>query len=507
MVNMKDKINLKTIVYDDSITVYWDKVYRLQEDFMYEIFLNDILVGETKKTHFTLVNLYPETWYEIHVKVKYYGEKFAFSENLTVETSARKEVIDITKSPYYAIGDGVTMNTKAIQKAIDDCKENQCVFVPSGIFVIGALKLHSNMELFLAEGAILQGTENSADYLPLIRSRFEGVERECYSSLLNMGDLDHGATYNCSNIVIRGKGIIASGGRKLAEIIIAEENERLKEYLKSLGNKIKEYEKPETIAGRIRPRLINMSNCENIVLSGITFKNGASWNIHMIYSNNIITHDCLVYSKGIWNGDGWDPDSSTNCTIFNCRFDTHDDCIAIKSGKNPEGNEINKPCEKINIFDITVINGHGIAIGSEISGGINDINIWDCDLSNTIFGLEIKGTRKRGAYVKNVTVSDFIAPRVHMHSVPYNDDGVGAKTPPKFSDCKFEDVFIIGKYCDYDGNMHECKGIELIGFGEENKIENVIFRNVKLGKNQNITLEYCENITLENITCTENSAG
>lgn len=501
---MEKLINLENITHDTVITIYWEKVFRLQEDFVYEVYLDNVLVGNTKKTHYTFKDLTPETEYYIYVKVNFNENKCVdFSKSYKIKTKAIKEKIDITKAPYYAVGDSKTLNTEKIQKAIDDCKENQCVFIPKGIFVTGSLKLHSDMELYLDEDAVLQGTENPEDYLPMIKSRFEGIERMCYSSLINIGDLNSKDTYNCSNVIIRGKGTISSGGKSLAESMINLENTRLKSYLEKLGDKINEFEKPETIAGRIRSRLINISNCENIILEGINFRNGASWNIHMIYSNNIITHDCLVYSKGIWNGDGWDPDSSTNCTIFNTRFDTHDDCIAIKSGKNPEGNEINKPCEHINIFDIQLINGHGIAIGSEISGGINDINIWDCDLETSIFGLEIKGTRKRGAYVKNINVRDFSVPRVHMHSVTYNDDGVAALTPPSFSDCLFEDVYVTGEYTDYDGNTHQCKAIEIIGFDDEYKVKNITFRNVKLKGNQNITMEYCENITLENIHSTK----
>lgn len=168
---------------------------------------------------------------------------------------------------------------------------------------------------------------------------------------LELGHLNHDGDFNCSHVVIRGKGIIASGGRSLAEKVIESERERLKDYLDSLGKQVGECEKPETIPGRVRPRLINISNCQNIVLSGVTFKNGASWNVHMIYSDRIVTNGCKFYSEKIWNGDGWDPDSSSNCTIFNCTFYTGDDSIAIKSGKNPEGNLIGRPSRHIRIFD------------------------------------------------------------------------------------------------------------------------------------------------------------
>ena len=161
---------------------------------------------------------------------------------------------------------------------------------------------------------------------------------ECYSSLLNLGTLDHTAGPNCENVILRGKGTIASGGKLLASRIIENERERLKEFLTQNADLVSTCENADTIPGRVRPRLVNMSNCRNVWMQGLTFANGASWNLHMVYSDQIVTDHCTIKSDGVWNGDGWDPDSSTNCTIFACEFCTGDDAVAIKSGKNPEGN-------------------------------------------------------------------------------------------------------------------------------------------------------------------------
>lgn len=200
---------------------------------------------------------------------------------------------------------------------------------------------------------------------------------------------------------------------------------------------------------------------KNVSISGITLKNGASWNVHMIYSENILTYDCSFYSRNIWNGDGWDPDSCKNCTIFGCSFDTGDDAIAIKSGKNPEGNKINRPCEHIRIFDCRCLFGHGFAIGSEISGGIRDVKIWDCDLRNSANGIEIKGTKKRGGYVREIAASYCIVPRIRIHFVQYNDDGAAAPKPPVFENFKFTDIEITGECLnEKNGLMEACGAIE-----------------------------------------------
>ncbi len=498
---------VKYFVTSHSITLYWNKPYELPEEYIFTVYVNDVKVGENVKTHYTVRGLEADKAYQVQITLKGVGlEEKNVSEILTIATGKEKRRIDVTGEPYRAVGDGVAMNTVALQQAIADCDGDSVVYFPAGIYLTGALKLHSDMELYLEEGAVLQGTSNPEDYLPRIHSRFEGYEMECYSSLLNLGELDHDSDYNCKNIMIHGKGTIAGGGLSLAKNILESERNRLKSMLEGLGDAIKEYENADTIPGRVRGRLINMSNCQNIILSGLNLLEGPCWNIHMIYSDHIITHDCVIRSKGIWNGDGWDPDSSTNCTVFGTTFFTGDDSIAIKSGKNPEGNVINRPCEHIRIFDCVSKFGHGIAMGSEMSGGINDVQIWDCDMGNTTYGIEIKGTKKRGSYVKDVHVRDCKVSRILFHSVGYNDDGIGAKEPPRFSDCSFENLHILGEYLSRDEEIIvPCEAFELIGFDEAGyEIKNVLFKNILLKRQinegkQSLSLQYCKNITFQNV--------
>lgn len=494
---------IHSLITSDTITVYWDKVDSRSVE--YKVYMNGDLWGSTEKTHYKLEDLEAGTEYLIRIEQRC-GDAVVASNEVSLKTGIQKSVLDITKTPYLAVGDGKTMNTERIQQAIDDCGRNEVVYIPSGTFLTGALRLHSDMELYVELNGTLQGSDVVEDYLPRIRSRFEGIELESYSSLLNLGALSHNSGYNCRNVIIRGKGTIASGGRSLAQKVIESERERLGEYLESLGDKIKECEKPETIPGRVRPRLINMSNCQGISLSGITLKNGASWNVHMIYSDKIVTNGCTFYSENVWNGDGWDPDSSSNCTIFNCTFHTGDDSIAIKSGKNPEGNLIARPSSHIRIFDCRCAFGHGITIGSEMSGGIEDVAIWDCDMGNSLYGIEIKGTKKRGGYVRNITVRDCIVSRILFHSVGYNDDGIGAPTAPIFERCSFTHVTATGEYLNHEREWNSCDALELCGFDEPgHELRDITFSNLCLGRpgqkrQQTITLQMCENITFYKLT-------
>ena len=492
---------------DHSITLFWDQPEVFMPGTCYHVFANGEYVGKSSKTHYTITNLKPSTQYDIVIEACCDGDVLARGDYGIVETMRKKHVIDITQPPYCAVGDGKSMNTQVIQQAIDACGADDVLFIPKGIFMTGALRLHSDMEVFLDDGAVLQGTDQVKDYLPKIQSRFEGTELLCYSSLLNMGELDRAGGYNCRNVFIHGKGTIASGGSELAWNVINLERENMKAYLEELGDAIKECENEATIPGRVRPRLINMSNCQNVVLSGLTLKNGASWNVHMIYSDNIVTHDCKFYSENVHNGDGWDPDSSSNCTIFGCEFFTGDDSVAIKSGKNPEGNIINRPCTNIRIFDCVSRYGHGVTIGSEMSGGVENVKIWDCDLKNSVYGIEIKGTKKRGGYVRNVQVSDCMLPRVLFHSVGYNDDGISAGTAPIFEKCTFQRVQISGAYLSKEKEWCPCTAIELSGFEETNReLRDIEFSEIQLGmegmlQEQMISLRLCRNITFRNLDC------
>lgn len=485
----------------DSITLFWEKPETAEKGDFYRIYIDGTKAGETDRTHYCMEGLENGREYQAEVRVLKCGGPEESLGTLPLKTGEKKRVLDVSKAPYLALGDGESLNTEVLQQVIDDCTENDLVYIPAGIFVTGALRLHSDMELYLEQGAVLQGTDHPGDYLPRISSRFEGLEMECYSSLLNLGQLDHTGGYSCRNVVIRGKGTIASGGRALAEKVICSERERLREYLKELGDGIEAYENADTIPGRVRPRLLNISNCQDIRISGLTLMNGASWNVHMIYSDQIITNDCVFRSEGVWNGDGWDPDSSTNCTIFGCTFYTGDDSIAIKSGKNPEGNRISRPCEHIRIFDCRSVKGHGIAMGSEMSGGISDVSIWDCDLTGSRYGIEIKGTEKRGGYVRNIRVRDCSAPRIMVHAVEYNDDGIAAPQPTVFEGFRFDNIYLTGMVTEKDGSRVPCKAIELCGFDKPgHALRDVAITGLKLSGDhdrQKITLHACENIELE----------
>lgn len=479
---------------EEEATLWWDQPDQAPCPARYTVLLDGKPVAETERTHCTLTGLAQEKAYcaQVCLGSKVIGE-------ITVTAAPPRRRIDVTKPPYSAVGDGSTLNTRSLQQALDDCGAGEEVYLPEGEYLTGGLRLHSDMALHLAEGAVLRGTEDPKDYLPKIRSRFEGVEQECYQSLLNLGEMHHDAGPNCFNVLIYGKGTICGGGQALALNVIETEKVLLKDYIASLGDKVKECENDHTIPGRARGRLINLSNCENVRITGLTLQNGASWNVHMVYSRQIVTDHCVFRSENVWNGDGWDPDSSEDCTLFASEFHTGDDSVAIKSGKNPEGNLINRPTRRIRVFDCVSEYGLGIAIGSEMSGGVEDVKIWDCDLRHSLYGVQIKGTKKRGGFVRNVSVRDCVLPRFIVQAVPYNDDGEGSPTPPVFSSFRCDRVRLTGWGRNYwEKEDRVLTAIELRGFDVAGyEVQDAAFTRCTVEREAGISLNHCRNVTLD----------
>ena len=509
------KLNAQPLT--DALILWWDQWDPLPADAEYELHCEDqkpeqggkrragqenaadqsaerrVYAG--RRTHFTLEDLAPASAYRLCL----YAGGTLLAEGC-FETRKETRVHDVRD--YGAVGDGKTLNTSALQSAMDACGKDEEVLIPAGVFLTGGLRLHSDMRLRIAPGAELRGTDRPEDYLPKIRSRFEGTEMECYQSLLNLGELDHAAGPNCRNVLIYGGGKICGGGQPLARNTIEAEKLRLREMLASLGEKIREYENEETIPGRARGRLINLSNCENVHITGLDLENGPSWNVHMIYSRNIVTDHCFFRSEGVWNGDGWDPDSSEDCTLFACHFHTGDDSVAIKSGKNPEGNRIARPTRNIRVFDCRSDFGLGVAIGSEMSGGVEKVAVWDCDFSKSLYGVQVKATRKRGGYVRGLTVRDSLLSRFRCCAVGYNDDGEGSPVPPVFEGFTLERVRLTGWAMEYwESENHQNPAIDLTGFDVPGyEARDMVFRDCDIGEQGSIAMSRCRNITLEGIT-------
>lgn len=377
---------------DTSVAVLWDEP-EAEGVAGYRVFINGHRYHEfalrkeeergpldTVHTDYTMRNLAEDTEYEITVcAVMETGEVSEPCEALKVRTLPKKKVFDITD--FGATGDGETLNTHDIQRAIDSCTEGGIVYVPAGIFVSGAIFLKSDMTLYLEKGAVLLGSGSLEDY-PLMEYRFEGREQLCYASLINTKDAEGG---RLKNIVIAGPGKIDASGTKL--------------YRPALDKK-----------EAVRGRAVCLRDVDNVYLHEITVRNSPAWCVHLIYCNNVSVDDVKIYTKcdengvkyGIHNGDGIDPDSCSNVYIFNSTIASQDDCIAIKSGRDEEGRRVGIPTRNVRISNCCFESGFGVAIGSEMSGGVMDVIVKDCYFENVYSIGTVKAPRGRGNVIDNI---------------------------------------------------------------------------------------------------------
>ncbi len=452
-------------VTENAATLLWDKQSG-KENTVYEILLNGKAVGTTSKTNYTITNLLPGTSYTVKLNTK---------NGVTVEgsiiqfkTVGKSKIYNILD--YGAKNDTAIKNTKAIQAAIDACAAGGTVYIPKGTFVSGALFLKSNMTLYIEKDGVLKGSTAVEDYLPMTMNRFEGWELNTYASLINAGTLNRNGTYNVKNICITGGGTISGGGKRLGDAMI-----------KASGI-------------RSRGRLICLMNCQDVCMSNLTITEPPCWTIHYIYSDNITCSNLSIITNGIRNGDGIDPDSSTDSYIFNCTFDTGDDCIAIKSGKNPEGFFVAKPTRNVRITNCDFKRGHGISIGSEMSGGVSDVLVQDCKAGALLHGMQIKGTKDRGGYVKNVTVTDCQLLQITIFSaVNYNNDGEPAPEVPTFENFVFKNI-------DLSAASLKEPVIDINGFKDPaHRLRNVTFSNIALPDGAKVMINDAERVTFTNV--------
>ncbi|MGA0134099.1 MAG: glycosyl hydrolase family 28 protein [Opitutales bacterium] len=456
-------------IRSDEATLVWDRPEWAVKGLKYVVTQDGVKIAETDRCHLTARDLKPEHGYVFEVKAD--GSPTIWT-SLRLRTKAKETIVNVTA--HGALGDGKTLDTQAIQAAIDACPPGGVVLIPEGTFLSGALRLKSDLTLEIAKGGVLKGSKNPKDYLPLVRNRFEGWEMETYASLLNAGKMDHAGTASVRNLSIRGEGRLSGGGAELAKAMIAERGMR--------G----------------RGRLICLLNAADVEIAGLTLDSSPCWTLHYIYSERITCRGLTIQSR-VRNGDGLDPDSSSDSLIFGCSFDTGDDCIAVKSGKNPEGNRIARPTERTRIFDCNFLRGHGISLGSEMSGGIRGVLVEDCVAGKLLHGFQIKAIPARGGFIEDVTVRSCDLQKISILSdLNYNRDGEAAPTKPVFRNYRFRDI-------DLTKADVSKPVIILNGFaGTDNRLRDVRLEDIRLPAGASVKIEDAEDIVF---TCVAGPDG
>lgn len=304
---------------------------------------------------------------------------------------------------------GVIDNTEAFKKAIKACSENGggIVLVPQGKFLTGPIHLESNINLQLDENAEITFSTNPSDY-PIVHTSFEGTEVMNYSPLIY--------AYQKTNVAVTGKGTLNGqannqnwwpwcgkdtyGWKKGVAI---QNVARLMEMAEA-GVPVS-----ERIFGAgyyLRPSFVEFFDCKNVMLKDVKIIDAPFWIIHPIKSTNVIIDGVTVTSHGP-NNDGCDPEYSKNVIIRNCSFNTGDDCIAIKSGRDADGRRVGITTENVYVQNCKMFDGHGgVTIGSEISAGVRNVFVENCKMDSPELdrAIRIKTNTKRGGFVENLYV-------------------------------------------------------------------------------------------------------
>lgn len=328
------------------------------------------------------------------------------------------KIPDFTNCKEYSIVDfgAIKGNKNKISEAINKAitKANKAgggiVVIPEGEWITKKIHFKSNVNLHLKKGAVLLFSEDPNDYLPAVSSTWEGYECYNYSPLVY--------AYQCKNIAITGEGELKAKMDIWTEWFKRPKGhmESLKRlyYLASYNKPLKERQMVNDSA-HFRPQFIQFNRCENILMDGVTITNSPFWTIHPFLSKDVVLRNLKVYAHG-HNNDGVDPEMSQNVLIENCVFDQGDDAIAIKSGSNQDAWRLNTPSKNVVMRNCTVKNGHQlVAIGSELSGGIENVFIDNCTvvdgakLNHLLF---IKTNERRGGYVNNIYMSNITCGKI-----------------------------------------------------------------------------------------------
>jgi polygalacturonase len=312
---------------------------------------------------------------------------------------------DITK--FGAVGDNRADNTDAFTRAIAACAKagGGSVIVPKGEFLTGAVHLLSNVNLHVTSGATVRFTRDTSKY-PVVLTRFEGVELMSFSPLIY--------AFEQENIAITGEGTLdgnADGGHwwdwkdrtRPAKDPNTPPNDR--DVLFQMA------EKGVPVAQRVfgpghylRPQFIEPYRCKNVLIEGVTLLNSPMWQVHPVLCSNVTVHKLSINADGP-NTDGCDPECCTDVLIKECLFNTGDDCIAIKSGRNADGRRVNVPSQNIIVQGCHMKNGHGgVTVGSEISGGVRNVFADNCQMDSPRLdiALRIKNNASRGGLIENI---------------------------------------------------------------------------------------------------------
>lgn len=427
------------------------------------------------------------------------------------------------------IGDGVTLNSKAFADAMKHLsdKGGGHLNVPAGIWLTGPITILSNIDLHITKDAIILFDPDRSLY-PVINTVFEGLDTKRCESPINAD--------GAKNISITGGGVIDGAGddwrplkkskvsqpfwdKKVASggVVVRDQWYPDEGYLEGSRGAVMNVPAAnanyDNIKSFLRPVLVSLRNCENILLEDCLFQNSPAWNLHPLMCRNLIINRVTVrnpeYSQ---NGDGIDVDSCENVIILNSTFDCGDDGLCIKSGKDADGRRRGRPCQNLIISGCTVYHGHGgFVVGSEMSGGVHNIKVSDCRFLGTDVGLRFKSNRGRGGVVDGIWIQDIYMTNIVSEAVLFNlyyngsnsadrlENGILIRgediaRPVDETTPAFRDIHINNVVCNGANQAMLFKGLP------EMPVKGIEISNCTITSRKGIELSWSEDITLTNTT-------
>lgn len=400
----------------------------------------------------------------------------------------------------------------AIQKAIDEASSKKgggVVVVPGSkdpnkpaVYYTGAIEMKSNVELRIEENAVLKFVRNKTnEYYPVVYTRWEGVEMMNFSPFIY--------SYEAENIAITGKGVLDGQADEFNWMpwkygYFQEENQKyVRNELFEQGQNGDDVETERIYTDEkstLRPPFIQPYKSENILIEGITIKNSPFWEVNPVLCENVKV-DGITIDSTLYNNDGVDPESSKDVIIENVSFNTGDDCIAIKSGRNNDGRRVNVPSENIIIRNNDFANGHGgITVGSEISGSVRNVLAHDnfFDSEELDYPIRFKTNAERGGVIENIFITKSTvnkSKKAVIHADFYYEEGLNGNHTPILRNVLLSDIKTVE-----GGSIDAANSLYLKGF-EHSNIENIVLKNVELnGVKGGAVLENIKDLTYINVS-------
>jgi polygalacturonase len=379
----------------------------------------------------------------------------------------------------------------AIDKAIAACHDagGGRVLVPEGKWlVVGPIHLRSNVNLHLAEGSHVLFSAEPKDYLPVVFARFEGTEVMNFSPLIYALDQE--------NIAVTGTGTLdgqasnenwwawkSGGGDGDAGRLVKMADDGIPPDERLFGD-----------GSHLRVNFVQPIRCKNVLIEGVTILRSPMWEINPVLCQNVTVRGVKVDTHGP-NNDGCNPESCNGVLIEDCTFDTGDDCIAIKSGRNADGRRLNTPSENIVIRNCTMRDGHGgVTLGSEMSGGVRNVFVENCFMSspNLDRAIRLKSNTRRGGYlenmfVRNIEVGEVREAVLHIDLRYMNETGDHIPT-------------VRNIHLDQVSSQKSEHPLFLLGI-ESSPMENIVITNCRFENAEKPSvIEFVDSLIMRNVT-------